>query len=1019
MPSKIRPPAVSGLPRERLEAALASLETYRLALVVAPAGSGKTTLLARLAAITGVPTAWYRAEVWERDEASLVAHLRLALRTAIGGLDDSFDTVDDLLRALDAGMTERAALVIDDLHALEGTPAEQALERLVDYGPALLTVLAGSRVQPGFNLSRLRVSGDLVEIGSDDLRFRPWEVERLFRDHYLQQVPPQELAVLARRTEGWAAGLQLFHLATRSKSPDERRRILAGVASGSRLTREYLARNVLGDLSDELRRFLVETSVLGRLSGPYCDELLGQNNSRSVLEELERRQIFTTALDDEGVYRYHEVLRSHLFAMLVEERGEAAARAHHVRAGRLLEAAGESPDALGAYSRGEDWASVERILGRTGEALLSRPGGWLDALPPSLVRHDPWLLLASARHARDEGRWKAALDAYLRAEKGFGSADAAIVCRRERIGLAGWLEPMPTPGSHWTDTLRAATIRDPGAARRSADSLSGWTGRLVAGLALLLAGYPRAAREALAAAIDDEATPPTLAAAAALAEGTAALMAGDPGWSDRVEAAASAAERLGVRWLSRLGRAALVLGQGGHASEVAAAVAACRDDGDPWGEALIELCRAWFADDTAERWAAAGRSAALARGLGAGSLEAWARSLAASGSASDIPARPAGAAELREAALQAESFARAVATPGPRLLAYLVLARADPTRAQGYGALIESLGGETGLVVPMAGSGAMVASTPPAPAPPSDEPMSSPSGAVVAGGTGGTATNSRSPLTISLLGGFSLGVGDRSVDLGQVKPRARALLRFLALHGGSRVHREVIAEALWPDGDRDAPAKSLQVALSTLRRLLEPGPERASSYLVRDGDAYRLDLPAGSSIDIHELEAAVSEARLARAARDVPRGREAARRALELYRGELLPEDGPATWVVEPREHMRVLASQAAQWLAESSLAAGDAGEAARAVLVGLAADRYSDPLWRLLIEAHDAAGDRGAAGRARRDYARVLTGLGVHGEDGRTGQPQGAGLATSGAANGHGARQTRHGTAGKRARHP
>ena len=72
--------------------------------------------------------------------------------------------------------------------------------------------------RPGINLSRLRVADELLEVGTDDLRFRAWEVEQLFRDVYHDPVPPADLAVLARRTEGWAAGLQLFHLATRGRS---------------------------------------------------------------------------------------------------------------------------------------------------------------------------------------------------------------------------------------------------------------------------------------------------------------------------------------------------------------------------------------------------------------------------------------------------------------------------------------------------------------------------------------------------------------------------------------------------------------------------------------------------------------------------------------------------------------------------------------------------------------------------------------------------------------------------------
>ena len=130
-----------------------------------------------------------------------------------------WEGLESAAATLDGWSGGRALLVIDDLHALEGTAAEGAIGRFVDYAPAWLAVLVGTRVVPDFNLSRLRVSGELLEIGSDDLRFRAWEVEQLFREFYREPVPPAELAVLARRTEGWAAGLQLFHLATRGNRP--------------------------------------------------------------------------------------------------------------------------------------------------------------------------------------------------------------------------------------------------------------------------------------------------------------------------------------------------------------------------------------------------------------------------------------------------------------------------------------------------------------------------------------------------------------------------------------------------------------------------------------------------------------------------------------------------------------------------------------------------------------------------------------------------------------------------------
>ncbi|MGH2769128.1 MAG: AAA family ATPase, partial [Actinomycetota bacterium] len=392
VPGKVRVPNVHGIGRPRLhDLLLDHFRDHQLALVIAPAGSGKTTLLAQWASLAAIPVAWYRAESSDGDERSFLDYLEAALSAALPGLSGSWRSVADATRALEARSPSRALLIIDDLHTLQGTPAERAIEQLIGYAPAGLTVLGASRYPPGFNLPRLRVTGALLELGSDDLRFRTWEVERLFWDFYHQLLPPEDLAALARRTEGWAAGLQLFHLATRHKATDEGRRTLAALTSRARLAREYLARNVLEGLPGELRSFLQETCVLGRLSGALCDAFLGATGSARMLAELENRRIFTQLLDENGGYRYHEVLRSHLESALVEEVGEAEAHSRYRRAARLLEAFDDLPEALYAYCRGEEWEAVARLLGRRGERIALGQGAWLDELPIALGQQDPWV----------------------------------------------------------------------------------------------------------------------------------------------------------------------------------------------------------------------------------------------------------------------------------------------------------------------------------------------------------------------------------------------------------------------------------------------------------------------------------------------------------------------------------------------------------------------------------------------------------------------------------------------------
>ncbi len=235
------------------------------------------------------------------------------------------------------------------------------------------------------------------------------------------------------------------------------------------------------------------------------------------------------------------------------------------------------------------------------------------------------------------------------------------------------------------------------------------------------------------------------------------------------------------------------------------------------------------------------------------------------------------------------------------------------------------------------------------------------------------------PLSIRLLGGFELRRDGVAAELGAVRPRARALLRLLCLNAGAAVHHETIEAAMWPEADPEASSRNLHVAMASLRRVLEPSATRGSFQLLRrDGGAYRLALPDAAEVDLIEFERALADGRAA-----VDRGDEASaagwfQSALDLYAGDLLPEDGPAEWVADRRDMTRLAAVDAAQRLAEVQLAAGDAEGAARAANAGLRIDRYHDPLWRLLIGARDAAGDQGAASRARSGYERMLAELGV-----------------------------------------
>src|SRR5437868_12209450 len=143
--AKLRAPRADALPRERLDELLEGLWSRRLGLIVAPAGSGKTTLLARFALTAGVPVAWYRPETWDGAVEVLLGYLEAALRPVLGEeVPSGWESVEDAARALQRWRGSRALLIVDDLHTLEGTPAEAARGRLIDYA-ASRRLLAASR----------------------------------------------------------------------------------------------------------------------------------------------------------------------------------------------------------------------------------------------------------------------------------------------------------------------------------------------------------------------------------------------------------------------------------------------------------------------------------------------------------------------------------------------------------------------------------------------------------------------------------------------------------------------------------------------------------------------------------------------------------------------------------------------------------------------------------------------------------------------------------------------------------
>ena len=283
------------VPRPRLVEALGEGLARGLVVVCAPAGFGKTALLADWAGSARRAVAWLSLDTADNDPARFWRHVVAALDRACPGIAEragpllgpppsSFDgLVTELINELDAQPgADQVLLVLDDYHLIDAQPVHAALTFLLDHLPIGLRLVLTSRSDPPLPLARLRARGQLAELRAGELRFTPDEAAALLCEATGPGLPGAAAAALTTRTEGWAAGLQLAALSLRGQ-PDPAG-FVATFSGSHRYILDYLTGEVLQHQPEPVRTFLLETSVLERLSGPLCDAVTGRTDGQVMLE---------------------------------------------------------------------------------------------------------------------------------------------------------------------------------------------------------------------------------------------------------------------------------------------------------------------------------------------------------------------------------------------------------------------------------------------------------------------------------------------------------------------------------------------------------------------------------------------------------------------------------------------------------------------------------------------------------------------------------------------------------------
>jgi LuxR family maltose regulon positive regulatory protein len=463
------------VPRQRLRERLSMGAGSALTLISAPAGFGKTTLLTEwLAAVPleGLAAGWLSLDEADNDPSLFWKYVVAALRSVVGMevgagalslLESSQAPIDAVLTALINDLfavSEDVILVLDDYHVIEAPEVHDGVVFLLEHLPPRMHLIIASRADPPFSLARWRGVGGLTEIRAADLRFTPEESATYLDGTVGGVLTTQDVATLDQRTEGWIAALQLAALSMRGR--DDLASFIAGFAGDDRYIVDYLVEEVLQRQSEDVRQFLLQTSILDRLSGPLCDAVTGQANGGATLAMLERANLFLVPLDDRRRwYRYHHLFADVLRAHLLDEQPDDVP-ALHSRASVWFEQSGEPAEAIrhalaaGDFDRAADLAELAiRAMARARQEATMR--GWLKVLPAEVVRVRPVLTVGFAGalllagefegvegRLRDAERWLDLTGSEARAagmvvadEAGFRSLPGTIEAYRAALALVG------------------------------------------------------------------------------------------------------------------------------------------------------------------------------------------------------------------------------------------------------------------------------------------------------------------------------------------------------------------------------------------------------------------------------------------------------------------------------------------------------------------------------------------------------------------------------------------------------
>ena len=390
------------VPRPRLIERLDAGLNRKLTLISAPAGFGKTTLLSNWVASLDLPVAWVSLDEVDNDRTTFLVYFVAALQTIESGISETVIlapqpppiefVLTELINEI-ALIEQNFILVLDDYHVIEAPEVHNTLTFLLDHLPPKMHLVLTSRSDPLLQIPSLRAKGQITELRAENLRFTTQEATRFLNQVMGLALSEDDVVSLETRTEGWITGLHLAALSIQDK--EDAAGFISEFAGDDRYIVDYLVDEVLAQRPRGTQDFLLQTSILNRMTGSLCNAITGQDGGQELLERLDQANLFIVPLDNRRRwYRYHHLFTDLLRHRLTESTNSQEINILHQRASQWYEKNDFLVEAVEHALAAEDFDNAIRLIDLGSSELLMQSQQnlllkWQDELPGELVASHP------------------------------------------------------------------------------------------------------------------------------------------------------------------------------------------------------------------------------------------------------------------------------------------------------------------------------------------------------------------------------------------------------------------------------------------------------------------------------------------------------------------------------------------------------------------------------------------------------------------------------------------------------